>query len=414
MNRVIQYFLLGLFPLYPFWAALSYTYVHKPIGFVVALILIPIVIYLTVIQRIKLPKYLVFLILFTIYHLSSTFITGALPPKTNLVFFFLSDANVYACLIFLVVESVKFDDSFIHKLNRMIFVLVIITFIVSVIQIRFPYFFISPALSGNLGGMMFLEERRCFSVWSWINLNSLGISFPILIGILLSVFNSKKKIIPITIVIGIVVSFLSKARYVMISTIMVLSQLFFDSKIALRKKINTLILLACIFIILIAAAGVYGFDIQQVIDNRILEKETGMGSAKARIISYEVFKMKFPENPWFGVGPETKADVVRLLEGVAPLIHVGYLSYLYYYGIFGSLLLFLVLFFILKRAWSIGQKHDFWASLYGILTFCFANMTFVYFTFGEVGMVLAIVYLKYYSDKATPVAVEEKVNLVLK
>jgi O-antigen ligase len=158
----------------------------------------------------------------------------------------------------------------------------------------------------------------------------------------------------------------------------------------------------------------YGYDIQQVIDNRILEKETGMGSARARIISYEVFKMKFPENPWFGVGPETKADVVRLLQGVAPLIHVGYLSYLYYYGMFGSLLLFLVLFFLLKLAWSVGQKHAFWGSLYGILTFCFANMTFVYFNFSEVGMVLAVVYLKYYSDKDSAASAEAKVNLALK
>lgn len=399
MNRFIQLFFLILLPFYPMWAWLSYAYVHKPIGFVIALILIPLVAYNIIIQKIRLPNYLIFLILFTIFHLVSTFANHLLPPKTNMVFFFLSDANVYACLLFLVVESIDFDDVFIKKMNSMIFILIIVSFIVSLIQIKYPYFFISTAITGNIGGMVYLEERRCFSIFSWINLNSLGITFPILISILLSVNNYKSKIVPVAIFIGIVVAFLTRARYVMISIIMVLSQLFFNSMIALRKKVYTLLLLVSIIIILIGVASLWGFDIQQVIDNRILEKETGMGSAKARVVSYEVFLIKFPENPWFGVGPETRADVARMLIGVAPLIHVGYLSYLYYYGIFGSLLLFISLFFLVKFAWDVGKKTAYWGSLYGLLTFCFANMTFVYFTFSEMGMVLAVIYLKYFNDK---------------
>jgi len=400
MNRVIQLFFLILLPFYPLWAWLSIYFLKKPVGVFVTLILIPVVLYYLIIQKIKIPKYLIFLILFTIYHVLSTLLNQVLPPNTGTVSFLLSDANVLACLIFIVIESVQFDEGFIRKMTKLIFVVIIISLIVSLIQIKYPYFFISSTITGNIGGLVYLEEQRCFSIFSWVNLNSLGVSFPILIAILISVYHSKKKTVFVTIIIGIVVAFLTRARYVMISTIIVMSQLFFNSMIAVRKKVYTLVLFAGILIVLVGVASLSGYNIQQVIDNRILEKDTGMGSAKARIVSYEVFLLKFPENPWFGVGPETRPDVARLLIGVAPLIHVGYLSYLYYYGVFGSLLIFLSIFFLLQYAWMTGRKYAFWGSLYGLISFCFANTTFVYFNFSEMGVVLAVLYLKYYNDKS--------------
>jgi hypothetical protein len=126
-----------------------------------------------------------------------------------------------------------------------------------------------------------------------------------------------------------------------------------------------------------------------------------MGSAKARILSYEVFFLVFPENPLVGVGPATRPDVVALLGGEAPVIHIGYLSYLYYYGVFGFLLLVISLFFLLKEAWIVGKKHNFWGSFYGLVSFCIANISFVYFNFGEMGIILSIIYLRYYYYKST-------------
>jgi O-antigen ligase len=185
----------------------------------------------------------------------------------------------------------------------------------------------------------------------------------------------------------------------MVSIVIAISQMFINAKIALRKKIYMFLLLVSLVLMLIGIASVSGFDIKQVIDTRILEKESGMESAKARISSYEVFLIKFPEYPWFGVGPETRDDVLRMLDGV-PIIHVGYLSYLYFYGIVGCLLLFICFFYLLRYAWIIGKKHAFWGSFYGLFTFCFANVTFVYFNLSEMGVVLAVIYLKYFNDKS--------------
>jgi O-antigen ligase len=119
-------------------------------------------------------------------------------------------------------------------------------------------------------------------------------------------------------------------------------------------------------------------------------------SAGARITSYNVFVLKFPEHPWFGVGPHTRDDVAALLGEGVPIIHVGYLSYLYYYGIVGCFFFFFSLIFLLKDAFMVGWKFRFWGSFYGILAFCLANATLVYFNLSEAGIVLAVVYLRYY------------------
>ena len=117
----------------------------------------------------------------------------------------------------------------------------------------------------------------------------------------------------------------------------------------------------------------------------------------ARVTSYEVFLLKFPENPILGVGPETKDDVLDLLGGI-PLIHVGYLSYLYFYGIIGAGLLFISLFLILKKSWFVAKKNNFRGIFYGFLTFIIANGTFVYFNLAEPGIILAFIYLKYFNS----------------
>jgi hypothetical protein len=283
-------------------------------------------------------------------------------------------------------------------MNKLILLTVGLSLIVSLIQIKLPNFFFNAALDPELG---YTTGNRCSSIYSWTNLNSLGISFPILISILVSVYEKKKSTLSFVILSAIVVPFLSKARYVMISGIVVLSQLFFNTKIsAIRKATYVVIFLGSIYFINIAASS-FGYDINDVIENRILEKDNDMGSAKARIRSYEVFMIVFPEHPWFGVGPETKKEVLDLLDGEMSIIHVGYLSYLYFYGVVGCLILFLAIFFLLKYAWTVGKRDNFWGSFYGLTAFCIANTTFVYFNFSEMGIIISLIYLRYFNYRAS-------------
>jgi hypothetical protein len=57
----------------------------------------------------------------------------------------------------------------------------------------------------------------------------------------------------------------------------------------------------------------------------------------------------------------------------------------------------MAIYYLLKNSWVVGRKYNFWGSFYGLLSFCFANTTFVYFNLAEMGIVLAVVYLRYYN-----------------
>ena len=387
-----------------------YSITKRNINIFTFIIFIPVISYYIFTQKIKIPKYLIFFILFTVYHFCSLIINHLIPFNMNFVYFIISDTNLLACMIFLIIENTQFDDAFILKMNRLVFIIVIISLIVSIIQIKFPYFLISPEITNSISNLTYIEQGRNFSIFSWVSLNSLGISFPILISILLGTFSINKKTSSVAIISGLIVSFLSRARYVMISSIIVLSQLFFNLKIELKKKVYTLLIFTTSIMILIWLAKIYDVNIQQIIDTRVLEKNTGMASAKVRITSFEVFKIIFPEHPWLGVGPETRADVIQLMRGVAPVIHVGYLSYLYFYGFFGASLLFISFFYLLKNAWFVGKKHLFWGSFYGLVTLLAANFTLVYFNMSEMGIILALIYLKHFNELSASKLLEEKLD----
>jgi hypothetical protein len=398
MNKIIKNLLLILVPFYPFWAFLSYTLFGRPVIQLAFIILIPVAAYLLVDKSIRIPKYLAFFMLFTVYHISSIVINDLLPKSMGLISFIVSDINLFACLILLIVENTEFDKKFIRNTNYSILLVVFISFIISIIQTGKPVFFVSPQVINNYDGYRYLLENRAFSIFSWVDLNTIGISFPIMLSLLLCSYEANKRYFPLIIIFGIVVSFLTRARYVMISTIIIFSQLFFVSKIKAKVKIYVILIFVASSVLLISLAKNYGINLNQILNERILESSTNLASAKARVLSFHVFLKVFPENPFLGVGPVTRGDVIHLLGGAAPLIHVGYLSYLYYYGLFGSVFLFMTLFFLLKYAWDVGRKFRFWGSFYGLLSFCFANFTMVYFNFSEMGIVLAVIYLKYYSS----------------
>lgn len=394
MNKLIQNLFLLVCPFYPLWAWIAVTFLHFPVEKILVFMLLPLLVYVIWSMKVRTPAYLIFFILFTMYHICSTFYYDLIPTNTTTFLYILSDPNTLACILFLIIENTNFDESFIKKMNRHILWIVVISLVVSIIQIKKPEFFYNLSYDSDL---TYVGESRIASIYSWVSLNAVGVTFPIMISILLNVYNTNSKPFPLITISGIVVSFLTKARYVMISTIIAFLQLLLIRTIPLKKKLFIIgFFIAGIFLITFAAQ-MAGYDINTTINERILEKGNDMGSAKTRLLSYDVFLMKFPENPYFGVGPKTRDDVVNLLGGDAPIIHVGYLSYLYYYGLFGALLLFLSLICMMWDAWIVGRRYEFWGSFYGLLGFALANFTLVYFNFSEMGIILAVIYIRYYN-----------------
>lgn len=403
MNKVVQLFLLAFIPFYPLWSWLIYTFMGKSPDFFLIFILFPLIGYLIIVKRTRVPIYLLFLILFTVFHILTSFINHTFPPGSNPILAVLTDINVLACAFFFIIENSSFDKNFISKMNKCIFLIIIISLIVSIVQIFIPTFFVIPELSEAVDNS-YLSQGRNFSIFSWSDLNTVGISFPIMVSILLSIESMKSRFSSLLIISGIVVPFLTRSRYVMLSALVVFSQLLFNARLNAKKKIILVVIFICAFLFLISLIKISNIDIQQIVNERILEKNTDMQSARVRITSLFVFLEKFPENPWFGVGPETRDDVLILLGGLAPVIHIGYLSYLYYYGLFGCLLFFISLFLLLQRAWKVGKTYMFWGSFYGFLSFCLANTTLVYFNLSEMGIILGMIYLRYFQEQPIPQA----------
>ncbi len=400
MNKLLQKGFLVLFPFFPLLAWIVHFAGNKPLRFYLSIILLPIALYFVTSTKKRLPNYLLWLIAFALYHVASSFINNTIPATDSKVYWLLTDFQIFACALLIVVENVDFEEEFIILMNRNILLIVILSFIVSIIQIKDPTFFFNTMIDMTL--YVGEGDIRIVSIYSWVDPNSGGVTFPILIAILLNFYTTKSKAFPLIILCGIIVSFLSKARYTMISTIIAFSQIFLNRKQSFQKLISLILVFAVSIYLIVFAAGEFGFNIQEVISNRILEKESEMGSAKARITSYEVFMQKFPENPLLGVGPETRQDVLDLL-GDIPAIHVGYLSYLYFYGITGCFFLFLAFYYLFKDAWFVGKKFGFWGGFYGLLSFAVANLTFVYFNFSEMGIVLIIIYQRFYKSKYSSV-----------
>ena len=112
MNRLAQLVLLVLFPFYPLWAWLFNFITNKNISNFINVLWLPLVVLFLLNKNNRFPKYLIFLLLFTGYHLGSVYIFDLLPDGTTWFKYIIADFNVTACAIFFLVENIEFDKGF--------------------------------------------------------------------------------------------------------------------------------------------------------------------------------------------------------------------------------------------------------------------------------------------------------------
>ena len=156
MNKIILRLLALMFPFFPLLAWGFHFVNEKPFAFYINLLFLPLALYYLVSTSRKLPAYLITFILFTIYHVAISFITNTLPKNQNGFFFVFSDWNVFACSLFIIIENTVFDEPYMRKMNRNIFIIVVLSLVVSIIQVKDPGFFYNTAIEIDAFG----EEKR--------------------------------------------------------------------------------------------------------------------------------------------------------------------------------------------------------------------------------------------------------------
>jgi hypothetical protein len=143
---------------------------------------------------------------------------------------------------------------------------------------------------------------------------------------------------------------------------------------------------------------------------RILEEDSGgfgYGASESRIFSFFVFAELFPEHPFLGKGefhtfelasgdPELQSALINK----SSQLHVGYLSLLYYYGIFGGILYFLFIYYLMKDFYIVAKKASRWGPFFVFVGFLFINFTLVYLPLYDVGLILAFVFHNYYKKES--------------
>jgi hypothetical protein len=197
---------------------------------------------------------------------------------------------------------------------------------------------------------------RLFSIYTWVSSNAVGISFPFIIAFLYVNYGSNKYMQFLIAMGALLFAFFTQTRYIIISVIIILAYLYFKTG---KLKFSKVLFAASIPVLFYVFLSFFSFDVDRFVNERILEKQAAdydMTSAGERVTSYKAFVKIFPENPLFGNGEKITTSLRRLLGPDLPFIHIGYLHYIYAFGIFGCLLFFTFCGLLMRRVYTMSKS----------------------------------------------------------
>jgi hypothetical protein len=291
-------------------------------------------------------------------------------------------------------------------------VVLIISAIVSVIQIFKPLFFVKdPSIIEGLSydriaeyynnnpkeessSMSRLQDGYRSSIYSHIGGLSVGMDAMAIFSLLIALKSKNWIKTAAWVVAAALVSFLSSSRWIMLNFFIIASQNIWTTNNKILNAFKYLVYGLTLFIILVSLLEFSGFDIQ-----RFTEERLGSNSAYTRILAIEVFSNVFYDNPIVGTGGVDTEKMRQLLAGRSSQIHVGYLKLFYFYGLIGGLLYLAFLFALLKRIWHMARVSNYWGGFFAILAFAIANLTLVELSLFYHGLLLALIFSKHFYEE---------------
>lgn len=363
-------------------------------------------------QSIKFPKYLLFYLLFIFYVFFSEFFK---LDRTFEIKYLFSNSLIGGFNFMFIIENISIPKKYYDFILSVSWKILLIAVLVIIFQQAIDPSFFLRMDRGELGFITEANqtESRLFSIYSWSGgFTAIGFSFvPIFLLIVEHLHRNKKNII-IWIILGLIFSLLTKARWIMLNTLLVFSLFFLNKNLKLKNSLKYIILVPIVVVSSFYILKGVGIDIEGIINTRILESDKrnlNEKTASTRLLAFKAFNELYWDNPFFGKGdikygmaaPEGKQDykLSRFLRGRSSQIHVGYLSLFYLYGLVGAILFLSFLFMLLKRLYNDAIKTNVWAPFLGFLGFAVANLTLVSFEFFHMGFIIAFLANKYYTQE---------------
>lgn len=340
-------------------------------------------------KKIIFPNYLWFMMAYAIYRLVWQFI--ALEDKHPLTFIYYAILNFSILFIITIIYNINFQTIYIQKSVSILKVIVVVSAVVSIIQV-FDSSFLYQKNLGLAERVDMMYQIRRTSIFSSADPNELGLSFlpmvSVLVGYLL--LNKDRSYLFFLPLIGLV-AFLSNTRYIMVGFLIITFQYLVFRKFRLKNILGYSLLAALLTLTIVFSLKYMGYDMQKWYKERLFAE--GHVSETTRYKAFSNFSRFFPQHMFVGTGVHLTEEIRKASHKISSSqIHVGYLSHLVSYGLIGSVLLFGFWFCLAKRLYQTARRTNYWGSFFAFCIYFWAQATFVNYSLFFPGLLIALVF----------------------
>lgn len=357
-------------------------------------------------KKVKIPSYAWILLIYFFYTLIWSFLTGEADERGYRII--VKNPHLHTFFAIVLINNFNFTDLYGIKAERYMKITVIAATVVSVIQVFNSSFMDATPLwmaeghftqdiSGITHGDIYSDRRP--SIFEFIDLNELGLSYLPLLSVLIGLLLYKKYRYSyfIFLILGGATALLSNTRYIIIAFILLSMQITLNQRKLLAGKIKYIIIFLILGIISFQFLNLFGYSFGDWVYIRLFPE--GAIEESSRYKAFYNFAIFFPQKAWFGFGEMTNEIRYSSAMVGSSQIHVGYLAHLVVFGIIGSFLLFGFWFMLAKHLYKNAKLTGYWGSFFAFLIFLWANATLVYYHIFFYGIIIALVIDKYLTDK---------------
>ena len=294
--------------------------------------------------KLKVPKYAIWFFIYVVFSLTNNFIQNGYRAE-NWVNYNLYE-YVFPLAFIILIENLKYDEKDINRLIKILSIVVIGAFLVSIVQMFDPFFYSSVNLTdietGYRSQRMYGNVYRAYSIFSGMKAADSSIAFGYMFIIFLFLYLTEKRR-KFFILLGFVTisAILTFARDLWV--VLFVSTLLF---VYYKYKKKWILYVFILMIFLAIGSAMFGELIQQT---DIYKKRIVSESYTSRIFTPQIyFKYFFFERPLFGYGESSGYNYE--FTYFYHVIHVLWFNIMFQNGIVGLLIYLMFLYHIYHRS----------------------------------------------------------------